>query len=139
MTPEDGTEPTAIEDVARSYGLWARYRSGWTVDELRAALSRRETVIIDLQAWRDDPERDWVDDWDDGHYVVLVGMDAKNLYLMDPSTPAAYAWMPIRELDERWHDLEGLGPASRPREHMAITISGRAPLSGIPAPLERME
>jgi hypothetical protein len=38
-------------------------------------------VIILIQAWRDEDNlTPWVDDWEDGHYVVVIGYDAQNLY-----------------------------------------------------------
>jgi ABC-type bacteriocin/lantibiotic exporter with double-glycine peptidase domain len=118
--------------------LEASYRPGWTIDELRAALKKRQTVILDLQAWQDE-KRDWAKDWDDGHYVVLVGMDRTRAYVMDPSSPAAYAWLPLDELEQRWHDIEGRGPAMHPVSHEAIAISGTNPLTSVPGSLVRLE
>lgn len=137
-TPQMGTEPGKIVEVAEEYGLQASYRQGWTVAELRAALAKRQTVIVDLQAWPDEP-RDWEKDWDDGHYVVLVGMDATRAYVMDPSSPGAYAWLPLGELEKRWHDVEGRGPAMHYVTHEAITISGRKPVTSVPGTLVRLE
>lgn len=38
-------------------------------------------VIILIQAWREDDDLSpWADDWDDGHYVVVIGYDAKYFY-----------------------------------------------------------
>lgn len=76
------------------------------------------TVILDLQAW-DVPGHDDSNEWQDGHYVVLVGIDADdagNAYLMDPYVTEsegdkAYARIPLRDpksgLDARWHDSFG--------------------------------
>src|SRR5690348_4344142 len=50
-TPKDGTDPQPMADVARGYGLAADYRRNVTTEELRAALGRGDTVILDLQAW----------------------------------------------------------------------------------------
>jgi len=137
-TPEMGTEPVKLVELAHEYGLEASCHAGWTVAELRAALARRKTVIVDLQAWADEA-RDWAADWDDGHYVVLVGMDARRAYVMDPSSTAGYAWLPLDELERRWHDIEGRGPAMHPVEHEAIAISGDDPLTSVPGPLVRLE
>jgi predicted double-glycine peptidase len=137
-TPQMGTEPEKIVEVARAYGLEASAREGWTVAELQQALQGRQTVIIDLQAWPDEP-KDWSNDWDDGHYVVLIGMDLDRVYVMDPSSPARYAWLPVGELDQRWHDIEGRGPALHPVRAKAIAIHGKNPLTSQPAPLVRLE
>jgi predicted double-glycine peptidase len=126
ISTKDGVEPARIAEVARQHGLRAELRRDATVDELRAALSRREPVILDLQAW---PERtrDWRSDWDDGHYVVLVGADAQFLYVMDPSTPGRYTFLPIAEFVDRWHDVERAAGRWKHVQHQAIAIAGSAP------------
>ena len=45
-------------------------------------------------------------DWEDGHYVVAIGYDNKNIYLMDPSTLGNYTFIPIPEFLDRWHDQD---------------------------------
>jgi predicted double-glycine peptidase len=133
-TEKDGTEPDAIERVARAHGLDANYRTGVTIADLRAGLAAGQTVIVDLQAWSDRP-RPWNDDWDDGHYVVAVAVDQRYLYAMDPSADAGYDYLPLDELLRRWHDVDR---KQRKWEHMAIFIAGRAHLAAYPAPLIEM-
>lgn len=122
-TPKDGTEPFMLESVARQHGLDARYRTGVTVDELRAALAAGATVILDVQAWRD-TKRAWRDDWDDGHYVVLLAIDRGRVYVMDPSSDSGFSWLPLDELVERWHDFELRDGQRRNLEHAAVFITG---------------
>jgi predicted double-glycine peptidase len=124
-TPKDGTEPFMLEAVARARGLRAEYRVGASVGELRAALASGTTVILDLQAWRDTP-RPWRDDWDDGHYVVLVAIDGDRVYAMDPSADHGYSWLTLPELEERWHDFEMRDGKRRNLQHMAVFIAGDA-------------
>jgi predicted double-glycine peptidase len=119
-TEKDGTEPRPLADVARAHGLLAAYRRDVTIDELRAAVARGETVILDLQAWADKPVV-WRDDWDDGHYVVLVAIDPARIYYMDPSEDSGYGQLPISEFVERWHDAEIDGSRY---QHMAIFVHG---------------
>jgi predicted double-glycine peptidase len=122
---KDGTEPIALERVARERGLEARYRTGVTIDELRRALAAGQTVIVDLQAWR---ERlvPWSKDWDDGHYVVLVAMDQRRAYVMDPSSDTGYSFLALDELDQRWHDFELRDGKSVRLQHAAVFIGGAA-------------
>ena len=139
-TPEDGTHPDRLVAGARHYGLRAELREGLGLPDLEAALKRRETVILDIQAWQEgDPTPDdWTDNWEDGHYVVLVGMDQGFLYVMDPSTHLSYGYIPRAELPGRWHDYETAGGQRREYRKMAVFISGKAHLSAFPAPLERV-
>ncbi|HEX9105279.1 MAG TPA: C39 family peptidase [Polyangia bacterium] len=124
-TQKDGTEPYRLEEVARANGLRAEYRIGATVDELRAALAAGTTVILDLQAWRD-TARPWADDWDDGHYVVLVAIAGDRVYAMDPSADDGFSWLTLGELAERWHDFEMRDGQRRNLQHMAVFIAGDA-------------
>jgi predicted double-glycine peptidase len=127
-TPEDGTHPASIVSVASAYGLRATLRQGVTVADLRAALERREPVIVDLQAWTDDPSHvRWRDAWEDGHYVVAIGLDADRLYVMDPSTAGRYAFVPLSELLDRWHDYETVAGRRVEYRRMAIFFTGGTP------------
>ncbi|HEY3999912.1 MAG TPA: C39 family peptidase [Candidatus Xenobia bacterium] len=120
---KDGTEPQPIERYFNHVpGLSARYRTDATLDDLEAAVGRRQPLIVDLQAWQDNA-RDWTTDWDDGHYVVLAGYDKDNLFLMDPSTENQYAYIPKAEFMTRWHDT--LGPQNQKIQHMIIEVQGQ--------------
>ncbi|MBI5240820.1 MAG: C39 family peptidase [Elusimicrobia bacterium] len=139
-TPEEGTHPAKLVAGARHHGLRAELREGLGLPDLEAALKRRETVILDIQAWQEnDPTpEDWTDNWEDGHYVVLVGMDQDYLYVMDPSTHLSYGYIPRAELPGRWHDYENEGGKLREYRRMGIFISGKEPLAAFPAQLERV-
>ena len=47
---------------------------------------------------------------DDGHYSVVVAVDASFVYLMDPSTLGHYTFIARDEFDARWHDVDGVTP-----------------------------
>ncbi|MDB4971107.1 MAG: hypothetical protein JWN44_6796 [Myxococcales bacterium] len=125
---QDGTEPGPLEAFARARGLTAEVRVGATVAELRRALAAGETVILDLQAWRDD-DRAWASDWDDGHYVVLVAIDGRRLYAMDPSADSGYSWLDADELLTRWHDYVKRGDGVVHLQHLALFIHGSSHLA----------
>ncbi|HJV23258.1 MAG TPA: C39 family peptidase [Holophagaceae bacterium] len=139
-TPEWGTPPEGLVAGARAFGLEARLQEGTELKDLRAALAAGETVILNLQAWRDAPARGpWKEAWEDGHYVVLVGLDDTHLYAMDPSVGAGYAYLPIAEFLERWHDYTQAGGRRREYRHLAVFIKGKTPLPALPAPPTRMQ
>lgn len=140
-TEKDGTAPESIVAAARHFGLKARARGGMSLEDLRAALRARETVILALQAWRDESKagRPWRDEWEDGHYVVLVGMDESHAYFMDPAVPAGYAYMPLGELEERWHDYEDRTGKPRRYLHYGITIAGKKPVGSAVGALLRLQ
>lgn len=139
-TEKDGTDPRAMLRVVREFGLQAELGEGMDITELRRRLGRGETVILDIQAWaEDDPTPgDYSDNWEDGHYVVLVGLDEVNAYVMDPSVSAAYGWFPLAELPVRWHDYEDRGGVVWRNQGLGIAVSGGQSLTAVPAPLERV-
>jgi predicted double-glycine peptidase len=140
-TPAEGTTPEKIVEVARSFGLTAELRQRLSISDLRAGLALGETVIVELQAWHGDkaPGFRWKDAWEDGHYVVLVGIDAERAYFMDPVAVAGYAYLPLAELPERWHDYESRTGQVVRYHQAAIFIRGTQPLHEMPGPLVRVE
>ena len=127
-TPKDGSPPQNITQGLRRLGLRAEMRESMTLEDLRAALRRGDSVILDIQAWRDDENTPWAERWEDGHYVALVGMDERYAYLMDPSTPDRYAYVPLAELLDRWHDYEDRDGPVRRYVHLGIIARGERPL-----------
>ncbi|MFO0578511.1 MAG: cysteine peptidase family C39 domain-containing protein [Polyangia bacterium] len=104
--PEHGTLPEDLAAGARRFGLQAAVERNMTLERLRALLGERKLVILDVQAWPDDGRPlAWSERWDDGHYVVLIGMDERFGFLMDPSVEGAFAYVPLDELVARWHDV----------------------------------
>jgi predicted double-glycine peptidase len=140
-TPENGTEPIKLAEGARKFGLRAEMKTRATLQDLEAALARGEAVILDIQAWADHKVPDWRKEWGSGHYVVLIGMDRQNAYVMDPSAKDGYGWLPLSELMDRWHDVEERHGRREVNEQLAIFLSGKNPLKKeAPAPpLERVE
>jgi len=140
-TPKDGTAPEKLLEGARSFGLEARLKEGTTLADLREALAKGTTVILNLQAWREPatPARPWKETWEEGHYVVLVGLDDHYLYAMDPSVAGAYAYLPLREFQDRWHDYEDRTGTRREYHQLAVFIRGQRPIARYPDALVRMD
>lgn len=132
IDPESGAEPEAMARVARDLGLDAVPVLDLTIDDLREILAAGVTAILCLQAWKERAVS-YLVDYDDGHYVLLVGMDHENAYVMDPLLEGAYGEIPLGHLDTRWHnpDEEGM-----PQEHMAVLIRGQKAHPAPSAPVE---
>jgi|LSQX01.2.fsa_nt_gb predicted double-glycine peptidase len=77
-----GTHPDDIVRAANALGLKAKLRSHMTLQSLKSLLDRRIPVICAIQAWGDPKDYDKPVN---GHYVVAVGYDDKNIYFEDPS------------------------------------------------------
>lgn len=140
-TPENGTHPEDILRVAREFGLTADLREGLALADLEAGLAAGATVIVDLQAWRERTDLSWTETWDDGHYMVLLGLDAGSLYFEDPSLLGVRGVIPRAEFLDRWHDYEGdapLDPSDRKYVRMAIFLKGANPPASPPSTLERV-
>lgn len=125
-TSRSGTEPTAMaEFLNREPGLRAELRMRTpTLQDLERAVDRGEPAIVNIQAWQDVKRfrdlKPWATDWDDGHYVVLVGYDRNAFYFMDPSTTGHYTYIPRSELLSRWHDV--LGPRSLKVQRIVVFV-----------------
>lgn len=62
-------------------------------------------------------------------------MDATHAYVMDPSTPSHYAYLPIAELMERWHDINPIRPDPSAHKDAELGIVLSPPFSGsLPPP-----
>jgi hypothetical protein len=76
-----------------------------TLPDLRdRVMKERSPVVILFQ----DPAKkvDFARSWANGHWAVVVGMNDRFVYLMDPETPAARGRLTHRQLLERWHGMD---------------------------------
>ena len=111
-TPEDGTNYHSIVDYLNSVYyeeednlmFEAEAKMEMTIDDLMACLDEGKLVICAFQAWGD-PEI-YAEDYESGHYAVVIGYDDTNLYFMDPSTAGVYTYIPKVEFETRWHDYD---------------------------------
>ncbi len=101
-----GTRIADIESFAARKGLYVSWRDGWTLGDLEKSIKSGNPVLVLIQAYRSSPSVNWKDDWDDGHYVVVNGIDSRNVYMMDPSNRGSYTYIPREEFLDRWHDVD---------------------------------
>lgn len=127
-----GTYAANIVKAMKARGLSAEAKEHLGFDDLKRALDKGAMVIVAYQAWREDTDVEWKKRWDDGHYSVVTGLDADNIYLMDPSQDDRGV-IPRREFLDRWHDIDG---HSTKVIKFGIIIDG-APLNLRPAAVKK--
>jgi hypothetical protein len=142
-TEQDGTHPLKLVEGARDFGLDAEFLQNLGLDDLRQRLAQGYGIILDIQAWQyipvGRPRTPWASEWESGHYVVLVGMDAEYAYFMDPSVGGNYGYIPLGELLERWHDYEDRTGAIERHVRSAVLVRGSQPPTRNPDALVRIE
>jgi predicted double-glycine peptidase len=120
----EGTDPAHIVRAARGLGLAVREYRPMSNEQLLACVAARRPVLVMLQAWREPRPRSYRRIWDDGHWVVAIGYDGAGVYFEDPSLHSARGFIGYRELDERWHDIEGRDRHQVERYGVAIWKKG---------------
>jgi predicted double-glycine peptidase len=132
-TPEDGVAPERLVAEARRYGLDAAVKTELSLSDLANELARGSLVIVALQAWPSDPNANPETGWEDGHYVVVVGLDAQRVYAMDPSVRTGYAYLTRDAFVRRWHDYDVVDGRRQAYERLGIVLRGQRPLPRYPA------
>ncbi|HSD58196.1 MAG TPA: C39 family peptidase [Methanotrichaceae archaeon] len=125
--PESGTYPEDILRVASELGLEAEYRENSTLEEIETSVSQGVPVIVDCQAWRSPASGNvsWADDWVDGHWMVIIGLDDENVYFEDPYILGRRGFMSRQEFEERWHNPRGWDESDTVKQiHLGIFIRG---------------
>jgi hypothetical protein len=123
-TAADGTELGNLADGAEERGLdTAVSASACSLEDLESALLAGGTAILNIQAHG---SGDYAGR-DDGHYVVLIGMDDENVYVMDPSQ--GYGYLSREALLDRWKDVAGDGEV--PVDCGSVVIFGDAALGSV--------
>jgi predicted double-glycine peptidase len=129
-----GTEPDAMVRAAHKLGLRAKIAENLTLQDLENSIQKGVPVIVAIQAWVENitQEFDWVSAWEDGHYVVVIGLDKQHVFVEDPSLLGTKGVIPAKEFMNRWHDYTGnppLDPNDKKWHHLGIFIEGNKPAS----------
>jgi predicted double-glycine peptidase len=122
-TKKDGTLFEEMVRVSIRHGY--KVVSGrMTLDAVKKYIDKEIPVLVMVQAWRDKKDnrlRDWLKDWRDGHWVIVIGYTKDKIVFEDPAS-IKRTWMKEKEFLARWHDLEG-----RCRyENCGIVLLGKA-------------
>jgi predicted double-glycine peptidase len=125
-----GTYPDDIIRVAHQMGLEAEYGENFTLADIEDLVLEGKPVMVDCQAWRSVSEynESWADEWDNGHWMVIIGLDKENVYFEDPYILGSRGFMSRQEFLERWHNPRGLDQSDLVEQiHMGIAIHADKP------------
>ncbi len=69
------------------------------------------------------------DEWDCGHYIVVLAVDDDFVYFQDPYIRMGKGFMPRKTFEDHWHQIMGGRELARSSElrHLAIFIRGEEP------------
>jgi uncharacterized protein len=129
-SPDYGTNEKDIVRVAKKMGLKAKFEDNITLEDLERSINEGIPVIVDCQSWRSSrySNKSWANDWRNGHYMVVIGIDESNVYLEDPYTLGSRGYIPRQEFEERWHNPGGTPPSYDEKQyHLGIFIQGDNP------------
>lgn len=129
-TPETGTYPEDIEQVARALGFEAELKENLSLDELEQVTAKGHPVIVLGQAWRSRKESDIAvtEDWANGHYVVVLAVDQDYVYFEDPYVRMGKGFMPRAAFEDHWHTVMGGDIDKAPKlTRLGIFIRGEKP------------
>jgi uncharacterized protein len=134
--PEVGTYPEDIVRGTRLLGLDAELKQDLTLDEVERRTANGDPMIALGQMWRS--QKDGVssaaDEWDNGHYIVVLGVDKDYVYFQDPYVRMSKAFVPRKSFEEHWHQAMGGDRINNPDLiHLGIFVRGQKPAKRRPA------
>jgi predicted double-glycine peptidase len=125
---EVGTFPEDLVRGARALGFEAEARQGLTLEDVRQSTSLGHPVIALAQLWRSqkDTPASATDEWDCGHYIVVLAVDDDFVYFQDPYVRMGKGFVPRKTFEDHWHQIMGGRDLARSGElnHLAIFIRG---------------
>jgi ABC-type bacteriocin/lantibiotic exporter with double-glycine peptidase domain len=130
-TAENGTPTANLIAIAKSRGFQVEAGPGWTLGKVKRFVDEAHPVIVLLQAWADRymTLEDWRNDYDDGHYAIVIGHSKGVLLFEDPAS-FRRSWLRESEFVARWHDLDS--GTSEKLEHWGMVLLGRKPADKTP-------
>jgi predicted double-glycine peptidase len=130
-TSEDvGTYPEDIVRGARALGFDAEAVDNLTLEAVEKFTATGSPMIALGQVWRSrrQSSASVADDWDDGHYIVVLGVDRDYVYFQDPYIRMSKAFVPRKTFEAHWHQVMGGDLIRNPKLiHLGIFIRGSRP------------
>lgn len=126
-TGPDGTRVAKMIAVAREQGFEVIAKPHWTVKELKHRVDEGYPVIVLVQAWADRflTLEEWRRNYNDGHYVVVIG-HAKGVLLFEDPATFRRTWLREREFLARWHDRDAI--TNEIYDHYGMVLKGKEPV-----------
>jgi len=104
-TDHNGTSVENLITFAMKHKFDVFAECGVAIETIKNFLRDGNPVITLVQAWTEKSMTlvDWEKDYDDGHYVVVIGYHDDIIIFQDPSS-FKRTWMTEHEFLARWHD-----------------------------------
>lgn len=102
-TNKEGTNHNAIYNLIKKvcYCEQLKYLNNKDIEK---SINMNHPIIVLLQAWNDKSKK-YDNEWNSGHYAIIIGFDNDKFYFMDPSS-TKYAFIKKDEFVKRWHDKD---------------------------------
>jgi predicted double-glycine peptidase len=125
-----GTYPEDMVRGARALGFDAEMKDHLTLDEVQRFTASGDPMIALAQVWRSykDGVTSAADEWDNGHYITVLGVDDDYVYFQDPYVRMSKAFAPRKAFEEHWHQIMGGAATGNPKLiHVGIFVKGTKP------------
>lgn len=100
---KEGTLSSNMVNVLKRFKMKIEVK-GMTIDDLIYYIDKKTPVIILLQAWG--PKGvDYSNDFENGHWVIVIGYDKSRIIFEDPYS-FKRTFLKKEELKKRWHSKE---------------------------------
>jgi predicted double-glycine peptidase len=124
---EVGTYPEDMVRGARSLGFDAEMKDHLTLDEVERFTAAGDPMIALAQVWRSykDGVSSAADEWENGHYIVVLGVDDEYVYFQDPYVRMSKAFVPRKSFEDHWHQIMGGARTGNPKlVHVGVFVKG---------------
>lgn len=125
-TDKDGTDYVNMIALAEKQGFKVFASEGVSLEQLKHFIDDGYPVIVLVQAWAEKymTFKEWESDYDNGHYVVVIGYQDNIIVFEDPASPRR-TWLTEEEFLARWHDVDPR--TDRKLENFAMVLTGKEP------------
>ena len=101
----EGLPPETIKRIIEDHGAKAEIVEEMTIEDIKSRIDQGIPVIVEIQAWPSDEDKDMSKSNKDGHYAVAIGYTASHIVFSDPSSYQK-TFLENDEMENRWHDID---------------------------------